>query len=701
MIANHKGEVPFAVLIIPFLLGITVGLNTSLLSHYFIWLSGVLLLLSLFFVILNISYTRLGLYKARWIGGVLINLILFLVGCISVIGYNELNSSRHFSKTAAQYLIVKVNNEPVVKNGLVRFTSTVEQQVINGKRINTNGTLLIAIKDSLAANINYGDELLIPAKYNLVDPPFNPAEFNYKKYLANQNIYYQAFLYPKQYVVINKNAGNAVVAYSLKLRQRLIAKLKLNMRDTAAVAVASTLILGYKADLSNELLQAYSKTGTIHVLSVSGAHVAIIYMILSWMLGFARRYKHGEVLKAAIIIGLIWYYSLLTGFSPAVCRAAVMITLIIIGKTYNRYINTLNILAVSAFFLLLYNPYFITDVGFQLSYLAVAGLVVLQPVIYKWLKFNNKWADKLWALCSISLAAQVITFPLSAFYFHQFPVYFLISNLFIIIPAEIIMCVGMAYLLLPQLPFVSGSLAFVLEKCIIIMNKVLALIEHAPFASIGKIWLTKFEYVLAYVIIIGLFYFLFNRKVWLLKTCMAIMLVLAISISLKRINALNSDSITFLNLKKHQGLVFKSGDKAIVLSDLGADDKNYQYAVQPYLDSIKTNNTTLYGLDKNINSTLLKKTDNLIQFQNKKILILNKNTYSRQLPNKINVDYLYITGNPHVAISDINKNYNFTTLIIDATNTDRRVNDLEKQAQTHRINYRVIKRNNSFSIKSN
>jgi competence protein ComEC len=375
--------------------------------------------------------------------------------------------------------------------------------------------------------------------------------------------------------VLNKDAGNPIIAYSLRLRQRFVEKFKRNMRDTSAsaIAVASTLILGYKADLSNEVLQAYSKTGTIHVLSVSGAHMAIIYILLNLALGFLGRYRYGKLSKAILIISLIWYYSLLTGFSPAVCRAAVMITMVITGKTYSRYINTLNILAISAFLLLLYDPLFITDVGFQLSYLAVAGLIVFQSVVFKWIKFKHKWADKLWALCSVSIAAQVITFPLSAFYFHQFPVYFLVSNLFIIIPSAIIMYTGIAYLLVPQLPVISASLGFILEKSILLMNKVLALIENSPFASIGKIWLTTAEYLLAYVIIILLFYFLYDRKTWLLKASLTLMLLLGISISVKRFHALRSDSITFLNLKKHQGLVFKSGDKAIVLSDIKADDK--------------------------------------------------------------------------------------------------------------------------------
>jgi competence protein ComEC len=391
---------------------------------------------------------------------------------------------------------------------------------------------------------------------------------------------------------------------------------------------------------------------------------------------------------------------MLTGFSPAVCRAAVMISLIIIGKTYSRYINTLNILAISAFLLLLYDPLFITDVGFQLSYLAVGGLLIFQPMVYKWFTFKNKWADKLWSLCSLSIAAQVITFPLSAFYFHQFPVYFLVSNLFIIIPVEIIMYAGLLYLIIPPLPFISASLGFVLEKSIIIMNKGLVIVENSPFAGISKIWLTTTEYLLCYGIIIGLFYFLFNQKKWLLKTSLVMILLLAASISLKRITSLQSDTITFLNLRKHQGLVFRSGNKAIVLADLKTDDKNYRYSVQPYLDSCKITDAAWHDIKENMNSALFLKRDNLIQFENKRILLLNKGMNNVQLSRKLKVDYLYVTGNPHINLIDINKNYTFTKLIIDGSNTDRVINDLTKQAQTAHINYQVLKRNKSIIVTS-
>lgn len=697
MIATHKGEIPFIILLLPFLAGIGLGLNWPSAS-FVTFLYAPLFLLTVAFVLLNIFYKALNIYKIRWLGGLLVHALLFVLGWTVVTSYIEINNEDHFSKRPADHLLVKVNNEPVSKNGIIRLTATVEQTVYKGIRTNSSGTLLITIKDSAAGKLYYGDELLIPASYHSIDPPPNPAEFNYKKYLANQNIYYQVFLYPHQYYILNNNAGNPIVTYSLRLRQRLVEKFKADMHDPEAIAVASTLILGYKADLSNDVLQAYSKTGTIHVLSVSGAHVAILFALLSFVLGFLNRFRYGRSIKAIIIITLIWYYALLTGFSPAVCRAAVMISMFIIGKTYSRHINTLNILAVAAFFLLLYDPLFITDVGFQLSYLAVFGLVILQPIVYNLFDIKNKWGDKLWALCSVSIAAQVITFPLSAFYFHQFPVYFLVSNLFIITPSAIIMYSGIAYLLLPQIPFVSAALAFVLEKSILMMNKVLAVIEYAPFASINKIWITTVEYLLLYAIIISVFYFLYDQRKWLLKFCLGCTLLFTISISIKRWHHLQADGITFLNLRKHTGIVFKNQDHAVVVTDLHDSDKVYKYSIQPYLDSCQVSDVKVCNETADFKSAYLVKRAGLIQFKSSKVFIVNSQP---DFPEKLRADYLYITGSPQTNLDDINEYFSYSFLILGNNNSPQSGKRFEDEADSAKVNFRSLRRNNRAIVVSN
>ncbi len=700
MIAAHKGEIPFVILLLPFLTGIGLGIYTP--SFPFLpFVQTAFYSLAFLFILLNLAYKQLSLYKIKWLGGILMHTILFLLGWVITIQYNELNAGDHFSKKQGDLLLIKISNEPKLSSELARFTATVEAKVLKGKPTSATGNLLITIKDSSAKNLYYGDELLIPSTYQTVDPPLNPAEFNYKRYLANQNIHYQEFLYPHQYAVLKRSADNFIIGYSLKVRQELVEKFKRHMQNPEAIAVASTLILGYKADLSNDVLQAYSKTGTIHVLSVSGAHVAILFVLLSFALSFLDRFRYGKLIKAILIILFIWCYALLTGFSPAVCRAAVMISMIILGKTYSRHISTLNILAVSAFFLLLYDPYFITDVGFQLSYLAVFGLIVLQPIVYNWIDIENKWLDKLWILCSASIAAQVITFPLSAFYFHQFPVYFLISNIFIVIPTAVIMYAGLIYLLLPDIPFVSSALGWVLEKSILLMNKVLTLIEHFPYAGINKIWITTGEYVLLYIIIISLFYFLYDKKTWLLKLALCSTLILVCVVSFKKWHNLQSDSITFLNLKKHTGVVFQSGEQGAVISDLTDTDKTYRYSIQPFLDSSQVKYVHSIAPTANGKSAFLVKHSNLIQFQNKKLLIFDKQLQGITIPEKLKLDYLLISGNPQTDIDFINRNYTYGLLIIDNNNSKSLIASLKDRAINDHINYRVMERNKSFTLVSN
>lgn len=700
MIPNHKGEIPVVILLLPFLSGIMAGLNLFAGADVN-WLIGVFAYFSITFILLNLKYTRLKLYKYRWLGGSLITVILFLFGCIIALKNSELNAEDHFSQNTAQDLDIKINNEPALKNGLLRFAAKVEAIDNKGIQRRTSGTLLVTIKDSAANRLKYGDELLIPANYKSIDPPFNPAEFNYKKYLAYKNIYYQAFLYPKQYKIIAANTGNPLIAHSLKLRQHLVEKLKLNMRDTGAIAVASTLILGYKADLSEDILQAYKNTGTVYVLTVSGSQVAILYLLLSFALRFLSRHKYGKLMRVVIILAVIWYYAMLTGFSLAVCRVDVMVSLVIIGKSFRRYINTLNLLAVSAFLLLIYDPFFITEAGFQLSFIAVSGLIVLQPVVYQWLKFKNKWLNKVWALCSVSIAAQVVIFPISALCFHQFPVYFLISNLFVAIPAALVMYGGIVFLLLPKIPVVSASIAFMLEKTIIVMNKGLAYIEHAPYSVISKIWLTTPQYLLLYAIIISLFYFLYERKLWLLQFSLVCMLVLCISFSIKNIRESNSKEIVWLNLKRHQGIVFKNGTKAIVLTDLKSIDKTYLYSVQPYLDSCRVNDVKLYNLGQDINTSWIRKKYGLIQFLNTKVFIFDHKLYSNTLSQRIKTSYIYITGSPDNVLNSIHRNFDCNSLIIEGSNSDGRTDQWAKQLVAEHIKYNILKRNNSIISVSN
>jgi competence protein ComEC len=699
MLPAHKGEIPVAVLLLPFIAGIITGycVFPGITVIWITWLFG---FLCVSFLGLNIAYKHLTLYKFRWIGGAVIHIILFLFGLTLAVRHNELNAKDYFSKTKATKLLVKIDDEPKLKNGLYRFTATVEGAGDSVKWTATSGKLLVMIKDTAARKLYYGDEVLIPAKYTVVNQPFNPAEFNYKKYLADQNIFYQEFLYPRQYVAVDSGAGNPLIYHSLRLRQRLAIKLKRSMSDTVAAAVAATLLLGYKTDLSEDVRQVYEKTGTVYILTVSGAQVAIIYLLLSFLLDRLRPYRYGKLLRAVIIIFIIWYYALLTGFSMPVCRAVLMVSFVVIGKTFNRHINSLNLLAVAAFGLLIYNPISIVEPGFQLSFLAVAGLIMFQPVVYKLIRVKNKWLDKVWALCSVSIAAQLVLLPLCAFYFHQLPVYFLASNLFVAVPSTIVMCAGFIYLALPPIPFVSPLLATVIERTTSLMNKGLAYMQDWPVISINKIWITVPECLLMMAIILSGLFFLYSKKSLLIKISLVCLLFLSVIWSVKHTRQSKTDSIAWLNLSKHQGIVFKHGSEAIVVSDLDAGDKNYQYSIQPYLDSCEVTSITVCRLNQDLNTSWLKKNYGFVNYLDISIFISSGLLHENSLSPLPQLNYLYLTGNPHASLGTFSSNFNYKTIVIDGSNSDASIKKWQDEMPKN-MYFKILKRNKSFVSISN
>jgi competence protein ComEC len=226
----------------------------------------------------------------------------------------------------------------------------------------------------------------------------------------------------------------------------------------------------------------------------------------------------------------------------------------------------------------------------------------------------------------------------------------------------------------------------------------LIFIEYQPFASISKIWLTTLEYLLLYIIIGFTFYFLFKPKKWILKGLLAATLFLSIVISFKRWETNRSSDLVFLNLRKHSGMVFREGNSAIVVSDLADTDKNYKYSIQPYLDSCKIYNVHICNLNEKSTSTYFLKHDNLIQFRDKRIVIIDKQHAGIKQKGKFNVDYLFVTGNPNVDITYLNKNYNYQMLVIDGNNSNTLCDRLKNEASLLHIKYKILKRNNSLRI---
>ncbi|RYF19310.1 MAG: ComEC family competence protein, partial [Flavobacteriales bacterium] len=575
-----KAEIVFVKIILPLILGIILGYyfqNEQLLRVSLIVVVIFLVLAAL----INTFYKSIKGWRYKKSIASFYYMMFFSVGITITLFHTDFISGNYFAKKQYQQLKVWVSSEPQQTNDILRFEVDVTDGYLNRNQESTSGKLLIALKlDSLSPiKLNYGDELMISAEYLPVEPPYNPAEFDFKAWLASKNIYHQTFIKQEQLVKLGEGQGNPIIKYALEVRRQQVAVYRKLIKDDEAFAVASTLILGYRADLSKETLAAYSKTGTIHALSVSGMHVGIIYIMLDFLLSFLDKKRFGRLFKVVLICSFIWCYALLTGFSPSVFRSAVMLTAFILAKQLKRSSNSYNILAFTAIFLLVINPFLVWDVGFQLSFFAVFGLIYFQPKIYKWRYFKNKWVDKLWSTISISLAAQLATLPLSIYYFHQFPVYFIISNLLILGPITVLMYVGIAILLLR-----AYFLAPAFERLIIFINKGLKWISELPYASITEIWLDKWQLLFLCLIMVFITLGLVNRKKHYLFTGIFTLLIVQTIFSYKKFKSSEQKEIVFFSLRKNFAAAFINGYESILVTDLTAEDRNFEFFVKPALD---------------------------------------------------------------------------------------------------------------------
>jgi len=694
-----KGEVPFVRFLIPVMLGIVCGRFYS--TRFLIdWGFELCVLILFLFLLLLIVYKRYHLFRFSWIFGITIHLFLLILSFYVTAKSSGKLDPFSFYKNEAELLIIEILDEPKLTKGNFRFEAEVTGILENGLIKKSSGKLSISLEaDSVGSfKPDYGNVLLIPAVYSAIEPSYNPGGFDYKSFMENRQIYFQAYVGKNKYLFLAVNEGNALIKFALLFRRSLVSKFNTYIPDFKAAALASTLILGYRVELNKDIIEAYSKTGTMHVLSVSGMHVGIIFLVLTVLLKPLDRTNSLKIVRILIILITIWFYSMISGFSSPVCRAAIMISFVVIGQAFNRNQNSYNLIAISAFLLLLYNPYYLFDVGFQLSYLAVCGLIYFQPKIYHSLFLENKLADFIWSYSALSIAAQLATFPLSLYYFHQFPLYFLLSNLLIVLPVTIIMYLGILLLILPfnllLIPigkFLSGLINFT--------NEILFRIERLPFASLSGLWINGFQFfILCLMILILIFWSKSNMKRSLLLS-MVLSLILLITISLNRILNVTRQELFFFSLRQNSAIAFSNAGKSVVLANFGNSDRIFNYSIVPALESQGASDIQLFNIKHNVSGQSYWSDSNFMQFGNLRLLIWDRSMILPKSGKRLKVDILVLSRNPVQKLTDINNFIEFKKVLIEANNYDYKIEAWLSEAAKLNISTYVLKKSPAYIIK--
>lgn len=460
----------------------------------------------------------------------------------------------------------------------------VKKVLFGNKLVEAEGEVLIYHRSEL----QFGELVWIEGSPSLIEPPKNPAEFDYKKFMLRQGITHRHFV-GSNFTVIGSLQENPIGSLFAAIRHNLMARLDSGVADPFANQIAKALLLGQKKLLEREISEAYATAGAMHILAVSGLHVGIIYgFFFLFVKPFRLKIKKRIIYLSAVIL-LIWCYAMLTGMSPSVLRAATMFTFMGIAQMHSRSPSIFNPIALSALVLLVFDPNLIYAVGFQLSYLALLGILVIQPLLVNlWLP-NSKIIEYCWQITTVGIAAQLGTFALSAFYFHVFPTYFMLSNLIAIPGAFVIMSLGLPYLLLARVPFISGVLGYCLEFILYWFNFVIFKIQELPMAKFSSLSFEESEVFLYYLILfLVVALFLKPSKNWLYP-----LLILLFCHSAYRVvemsNNVKESELTQYALQKGYALDYKIKNNLFTFDDAPASELSFKvepnrlpYAVQKY-----------------------------------------------------------------------------------------------------------------------
>ena len=697
-------------------------------SPQIILVPTLLLLLSGAFIIAAANIKNVTLtYRLRILNGIALHTLIIAFGFLLTWFYTQKNYPTNFAHflTGKNVLVVKITEPPVLRDKTVMVnTEVMEVNNATGHFATTGNIQLSFLKDSICQTLSYGDELLIRSRIDTTDGPKNPYEFNFKTYQAFHNIYNKSFVTSSDWAFVARNQGNGLLAAIYKLRDNFLKVLARYVTNKNDFGVASAIMLGYRDYINADIMRAYASSGAVHVLSVSGLHVSIMFFMLNFLLGWMdKRGRKMVFAKAGIIILFIWFYACLTGLSPPVLRSAMMFTLIQLGQVLLRNINTYNIVAASAVLLMLFNPFVITDVGFQLSYIAVFGIIYLQPKIAaifsvtevdppvfkthgNWLyklfllfRYDLKWLslkmlDLCWQLMAASLAAQIATLPLCFMYFYQFPNLFLLSNMVVIPLGNLLLFAGTGLFSVSHIPYLNDLAGWLFNFILVWLDRFIFWIDSLPFALTNAICVSAIEMVLLYLLIFLLCWLTEQRRNRVVISALAIILLLCSISSFKKFEQHGQKEIVVYSVPKQKALAFIS-DRTIyydIDTALYDNQSNMQFHIyHHWWQSGISNQLSLTDsiiLKPGLVSMGLRQ-GKLILFEGKKVLLLDSlataDIYGTRI--KLKADLVILSGAPKVSIPILKRSIDFDEVVFDSSTKTSSRKRWKKDCSELNINY--------------
>lgn len=633
-------KIPFVRIVLFFITGIWFGLYFP--GHHLL-IFGVVFCVFASLLLLRSRWPML-FVRMNYLYGLQISILFVGLGYITIWLHNAVNSNKNLTQfDDVQQYVVEVISNPEPRNKSTRLLVEVKEVHFGNGWQEADGRVLLYFRKNEDKRFpGIGNVLLISGTPELVKPPKNPYEFDYRRYLEHRGIYHTQWLGDENWYHLHGPTGFDLFRFANKTRSFLENIFEKSISDTRSLGVIKALVLGNKGELDPEMKLTFATAGVMHVLAVSGLHVGIIYLILILLLKpLTLRSKRPWVVSAFIIL-ILWIYAFITGLPPSVLRAVTMFSIIELGRRMGREASIFNSLAMSAFLLLCIDPFLITSVGFQLSYAAVTGILLLFRPISSLFRPENRILRYFWQLIAVSIAAQIATAPLAAFYFNQFPTYFLVSNIFVIPAVTILVWSGVVLLFVG---LISTSMAGLLGQLIIgiitAMENVLLIITDWPFATIQNlapayldvVLINTFIGLLIAIIMIG------GRRN--LRIGLSVLTIIFAVRTIAQTNQRKkANELVFYSLNESNWAIdLVSNGQYIALSDSSLTESTINYSIKPYRTG-----EHLEASNKNASMRHIEDLGKIVVWQNKKILIAETCAHDHQ--QKALFDFIYQPNHP-------------------------------------------------------
>lgn len=654
---------PFVRFIIPLILGILVQFYGNLPGVRLYY--GLAAMCLVFFVLAAFWLP----YNWHYLKGLVLTLFLFFLGLVLVF---QKQNANHLSTTAGQeiYLAGMIQEMPKETEKTYRVAIEVFAQKVESSWKTEQANIWIFIeKDSLAAQLKAGQQIVFKIKVPELNQPGNPFGFDFNRYLEIKQVAFSAFVPAGDWQMYSEQISG-LRQKALNVRASIIELFRQGGIEGDALAVLSALTLGYKNEMESQVRNAYAGAGASHILAVSGMHVGILYLVFMFLFGWMKILGKWSRLKYLFIMLLLWAYAFLTGLSPSVCRASTMFSFLLFGYFMHKRVNIYNSLAASAFLLFVANPFLLFDIGFQLSYTAVAGIVFFQPRIYKLFYIKNKALDWLWQITAVSIAAQLVTSPITLYYFHQFPLYFWLSNFVVILGATALLYGALLILVLSKIPMVVSALGFVLKNIVVSMNTFVQWVNTLPGAVITDIPMQKWIMILLYLLLISTTAWIITRKYKFLIAILIMLFIWSIQHSIFKFGQKLQHQVCVYQVRQNAAIQFVWGEQSWWFFADSITDKSEQVIkdANRYWNTRQNHYLVLLDMDTTIQSGPFLYHSGFWKLGDTSGLLLNNQTINyMQGIDSVFLDVLIVSGNTRVPVSSVLKGMHFNQLVVDGS----------------------------------